>query len=388
LIYLVAQIAVRALLQKQKANMLGSPLSHLDTPAYCVDLELLEGNIQAMAAEIRQAGKSWRPHVKCHKIPALAHQQLRAGAIGVTAAKVSEAEIFVQGGIPDVLIANLVVGQPKLERVVALHQWGQPIVTLDHFVQAEALHDVCRQRGIRCRVVIEINIGLQRVGIRPGPDALELARGVSQLTHLQLVGIMGYEGHLCVVPDPEEKQRKILAALDILSETRDNLLKAGLCCDIVSASGTATYQTAITHPGITEVQAGGGIFADPFYLEAGGVTGLQPALRLLATVVSRPRLERAVLDVGRKSLHPDIYPPRILSTAAGRPLPDIQITQYSAEHLTLELGAGSQFLQIGDKVQLIPGYSDHTTPLHAQLWGLREQRVVASWPIAARGMIH
>lgn len=366
--------------------MIGQHFSELDTPALGIDLDQMSCNMQAMASLLHSKGKQWRPHAKCHKLPAIAHLQQQYGAIGVTCAKASEAEVFAYAGISDILIANMIVGTPKLERVAAMCHWCRPIVAVDHFVQAAALSETCQRRGVRCRIVMEVNIGLNRVGIRAGADARDLARGLGTLTGVELVGIMGYEGHLCVVPDAAEKRHRIHSAMNILEEARDQMRRDGLCCDIISAGGTATYQDACEHPAVTELQCGGGIFADPFYLQA-GVVGLEPALRLLTTVVSRPSLERAVLDVGRKSLHPDVFPPVFHSTAAGRLLSDIQMKSISAEHLTLELGAGSQFLQIGDKIQIIPGYADHTTPLHTHFYGLRNGIVETMWPIAARGMI-
>ncbi|MBX3443960.1 MAG: DSD1 family PLP-dependent enzyme [Planctomyces sp.] len=370
------------------AHLIGRHKRELDTPALCIDLDRMRSNIDAMASFLKQRGKQWRPHAKCHKTPVIAHRQIQAGAIGVTAAKVSEAEVFIDAGIPDVLVANMVVGEPKLERLAALTRRGDPIVAIDHFVQAEALDDVCRRRGTRCRVLLELNIGLNRVGIRPGVDAWELARGVARLKHITLAGIMGYEGHLLTIPDPEEKRAKIAAAMALLVENRDALEREGIPIGIVSAGGTGSYQDAADCPGITELQAGGGTFADPFYVDRCGVRGLEPALALIATVVSRTKRERAVLDCGRKSLHPDIHPPTIAGCVNGRPLPDAAITQFSAEHTTLELGPQSQDLRIGDKVELIPGYSDHTTPLHPVFYGLRNGVVDAVWPIAARGCIH
>lgn len=368
------------------AAVVGRHYTELDTPALCIDLDQLEANIRSMATAHQQAGKNWRPHAKCHKSPAIAHQLVRAGALGVTVAKVSEAEVYIQSGIPDVLIANMIIGLPKLQRVAAMCRMGRPIVAVDHFVQAEALSQVCGQHGVRCRVILEVDLGLERVGTRPGPDTRDLACGVASLPHLELVGIMGYEGHLLTLTEPEKSDR-IASAMAILGETREMFRREGLCCDVVSASGTGSYQITLGSPHITETQAGGGIFADPFYLSRCGVTGLQPALQLLASVVSRPQLERAVLDCGRKALHPDIHPPTIVRIAGGRSLTDAVKPTLSAEHLTLELGPQSQNLRIGDKVVVIPGYCDHTNVLHERFYGLRNERVECVWPLLARGCL-
>ena len=305
----------------------------------------------------------------------------------MTVAKVSEAEVYVQAGIRDVLVANMVVGQQKLQRLAGLCRMAEMIVAVDHYAQAEALSQVCGQAGVRCRVILEVNIGLHRVGVRPGPDTRDLARGVATLPYIDLVGIMGYEGHLLTIADDAEKRKQLATAMAILGENADQMRRDGLSCDIVSASGTGSYQITVDSPHITETQAGGGTFADPFYLEECGVTGLEPALQLIATVVSRPTLERAVLDSGRKSLHPDIYPPTIVGIAGGRWLSDARNPVLSAEHLTLELGPESQDLKIGDKVVLIPGYCDHTNVLHDFFYGVRNEVVECVWPLTARGCI-
>jgi len=366
---------------------IGLHKSDLDTPAYCIDVDVMDANIAAMAAYLAERGKQWRPHAKCHKSPVIAKRQVDAGAIGVTVAKVSEAEVYAQAGIRDILIANMIVGERKLQRVAALCRSADPIVCVDHFAQAEMLSAVCDSAGVNCRAILELDIGLSRVGVRPGRDTLRLAQGVSQLPGITLAGIMGYEGHLLTIADLEEKRRAITEAMNVLRINRDALLEAGLNCDIVSAGGTGSYQLTADCEGITELQAGGGIFADPFYLDVCKVKDLQPALRIIATVVSRPHLERAIIDAGRKTIHWGIHPPTVLQTVQGRSLPDAVVTALSAEHGTLELGPESRDLQIGDKIELIPGYSDHTTVLHDRFVVLQNDRVIDEWPIVARGML-
>lgn len=366
---------------------IGLRVSDLDTPAYCLDIAVLESNIARMATFLRERGKQWRPHAKCHKTPEVARRQIAAGAIGVTVAKVSEAEIYADAGIRDILIANLVVGPQKLARLAALCRKADPIVCCDQFAQAEALSDVCRREGVTCRVLIELNIGLNRVGVRPGPDFLNLAKGVDRLPGVSLVGVMGYEGHLLTLGNPEEKRQRIESAISLLGTARDQLRELGICCDIVSAGGTGSYQITADCDAVTELQAGGGVFADPFYLDRCGVKGLEPALRLVVTVVSRPTLERAVIDSGRKAVHWDIYPPQVHSTVEGRPLPDSVVASLSAEHGVLELGPNSQDIAIGDRLLLIPGYSDHTTVLHDEFIVTRDGVVETCWPIVARGRL-
>lgn len=365
----------------------GLHLSELDTPAYCLDITTLDANIAKMASFLAERGKQWRPHAKCHKTPEVARREVAAGAIGVTVAKASEAEVYAGAGIRDILIANMVVGPQKLARVAALCRIADPVVCCDHFAQAEAVSAVCHREGVSPRIIIEMDIGLQRVGVRPGRETLELAQAIDRLPGVTLAGIMGYEGHLLTLDDVSEKRRRIDSAIGLLAAARDDFHRHGLCCDIVSAGGTGSYQITADCEAVTELQAGGGVFADPFYRDRCGVVGLDPALRLVVTVVSRPSLERAVIDAGRKAIHWDIYPPQIDGTAQGRPLPDAVVKSLSAEHGVLELGPQSRDVAIGDKLLLIPGYSDHTTVLHDEFLVIRDSRVETRWPIVARGRL-
>ncbi len=359
----------------------GSDKAALDTPILCIDLDVMESNIRSMASYITERGKQWRPHEKCHKTPAIALKQIAAGAIGVTCAKVSEAEVMAAAGIHDILIANMIVGQPKVERVASLCQTADPIVACDHFVQVEPLAETCRRNGVSCRVIVEVNIGLDRVGISPGRDTLELAKAIDQLDGVRLAGIMGYEGHLLKHEPLDEKQSLIHEAMNVLVGCRDSLLENGLCCDIVSAGGTGSYQITSDCPGVTELQAGGGIFADPMYQNMCHVRDLEYSLTVLATIASRPTLERAILDCGRKTLHPDFHLPIVKNHA------DAEAVRLSAEHCELKLGPQSQELQIGDKVELIPGYADFTTVMHDNFYGFRGNRLEVVWPILARGKL-
>ncbi len=360
---------------------IGTELRDIDTPALCIDLNAMEANIQRMARWMSERGKDWRPHEKCHKTPAIAWKQREAGAIGVTCAKVSEAEVMASAGIKDILIANMVVGRPKWERLASLCRHADPIVACDHFAQVEPLAAICRERGVSCRVIIEVNIGLDRVGARPGRDTLDLARAISKLEGVQLAGIMGYEGHLLRIVDLEEKRRLIQEAMGVLCHCRDLLLNEGLNCDIVSAGGTGSYQITADCEGITELQAGGGIFADPLYQEQMHLEGMDTAVTVLATVVSRPALERAILDCGRKTINPDLMMPTVKNR------PGAEVTALSAEHLTLKLSGPAQDLKIGDKVELQVPYSDFTTVLHDQFLGFRDGILETVWPILGRGKL-
>ncbi len=362
-------------------SSIGADKFDLDTPILCIDLDVMESNMQKMADFMHERGKQWRPHQKCHKTPAIALKQMEVGAIGVTCAKVSEAEVMAAAGIRDILVANMIAGRAKLERIVSLCRCADPIIACDHFAQVEPLAALCGEHGVTCRMLIEVNVGMDRVGVTPGRDTLKLAQAIDRLEGVRLAGIMGYEGHLLRVEDLDEKRRRINEAMSVLIGCRDAILDAGIGCDIVSAGGTGSYQITSDCPGVTELQAGGGIFADPMYQNQCQVKGLEYALTVLATVVSRPTKERAILDSGRKTVNPDAHLPVVKDYC------DAETVRLSAEHCELKLGGDSQDLKIGDKLELIVGYADFTTVLHDNFYGFRNNRLEVVWPIQGRGKL-
>jgi D-serine deaminase-like pyridoxal phosphate-dependent protein len=363
------------------ASSIGLLKSEVETPALCLDLDKFEANLRVLSQRVLSSGKQWRPHQKCPKTPPVAWEMQRAGASGVTVAKVSEAEVMAAAGITDILIAHLPVGERRLHRIAGLCAWARPIVSLDHFTQADALSRVCRKLGVTCDVIVDINIGMDRTGVRPGRDACELGQAIDKMTGLRLRGIMGYEGHLMPISDLDVKGPKVREALSLLSVVKSQYAEIGLCCDIVSAGGTGSAVFAVENPDVTEIQAGGGVFGDPFYSELCGQPGFEPALSVLATVVGRQTRERAILDLGRKAVSQDFQLPKI------KGLPDANLTKLSAEHGTVELGPESQSLKIGDHVDVIPFYGDFTTVLHDEFVVCRGHRVVAVWPILGRGKL-
>ncbi|HEY5316236.1 MAG TPA: DSD1 family PLP-dependent enzyme [Pirellulales bacterium] len=360
---------------------LGSTKDDLDTPALCLDLDAMEANIRSMAETCSRAGVAWRPHAKGHKSSYIARLQLAAGALGVTCAKLGEAEMMADGGVTDLLIANMVVGPRKLSRLVALRRKADPIVCVDHLDQVEPLSRAFASEPAPLRVLIEVNIGLDRVGVAPGAPAVELARAIAARPGLRLAGIMGYEGHLLTLPDPADKGRQIHAALDQLIDTQRAIEHANIPCGIVSCAGTGSFRYAIEHAGITEVQAGGAIFMDVFYREKCQITDLANALTVLATVVSRPAPDRAIIDAGRKTLNIEVATPLVLGCEG------VEVVRLSAEHGELRLAPAAQGLRIGDRLELLPGYADLTTVLHDVFYGFRGGRLEAILPIEARGKL-
>ncbi len=348
---------------------LGCSRDELDTPALCVDLDVMEENIRRVAASCATAGVAWRPHVKGHRAGAIGAREVAAGAIGLTCAKLGEAEVMAAAGVRDLLVANAVVGPQKLARLVELARHADPIVAVDHGDQLVPLSVAFANAGARVRVVIEVDIGMGRAGVEPGASALQLARQAASLEGIELAGLMGWEGHLLTIADRNEKARQIHDALDLLVGTAQLLEADGLPCPIVSSSGTGSFQIALDHPGVTEIQAGGAILMDVFYRDLCGVVGLDDALTLLATVVGRPTPERAIVDAGRKTLNVEIATPRVI----GRP--GVEFEQLSAEHGQLRVGPAAAPLSIGERLEIVPGYADLTVVLHDRFYGFRDGRL-------------
>ena len=359
---------------------IGRRVKELDTPALLVDLVKLERNIETMRRVIvAEAGIRWRPHTKGIKIPALARKLLDAGASGVTCAKLGEAEVMAAAGIRDILIANQVVGAEKMARLAELRQRADPIVAVDSAVHVEALADAGRRAGAPIRVLVEVNIAMNRAGVEPGEPAVALGRRVAERQELRLAGLMGWEGgRLASIADQAEKRRSIEAALGRLTASADACRAAGLPVDIVSCGGTGTYWISAFVPGVTEVQAGGGIFGDVHYREDYGVAHEQ-ALTILTTVASRPTPTRLVCDAGWKSMsvHPTSPVPLGLDGVRG--------LRVSAEHAAIELAEPADTPTVGERVEFVAGYGDSTVFLHDYLYGVRDGRVETVWPVLGRG---
>ena len=362
------------------AGMIGRPRQDLDTPALVVDLEKLERNIATMRRIIvAEAGIGWRPHTKAIKTPALARKLLDAGAFGVTCAKLGEAEVLAEAGIRDIFIANQIVGVTKMTRLATLCRQADPIVAVDCEEHLRALDAVARGAGTTLRVVIEVDVAMNRAGVEPGEPVVALARRARSCRGLWFAGLMAWEGgRIAGIPDPVQKRQAVETAVGRLTASAELCRTAGLSVEIVSCGGTGTYWIAATLPGVTEVQAGGGIFGDVHYRKDYGVDH-EYALTILTTVVSRPTPTRIVCDAGWKSMA--VYPtlPEPLNVG------EVKRVNLSAEHATIELAEPRPAPAIGDRVEFVPGYCDSTVFLHDQLHGIRHGQVEVTWPLLGRG---
>lgn len=363
-----------------QSGTVGQMKMALDTPVLLVDLAVMEGNIRQIAATCRDSKVAWRPHTKGIKIPAIAHQALAAGAIGVTCAKLGEAEVMVAAGIRDILIANQIVGAPKIARLIGLQRHAEVKVLVDSADNVTALAAEASAAGGRLRVLIEVDIGMGRAGVASGEAAIALAHRIRALPGLELVGVAGWEGHATEIPNEHEKAATIERAVGTLTATADALRRAGFPIAIVSCGGTATFRFTTRLPGVTEVQAGGGILSDVRYRTKCNAD-LPCSLTVLTTVISRPNERRIICDAGKKTMSSDAAVPLPLGVEF------VRSVNLSAEHARVELDQPNTVLKVGDKLEFVVGYSDTTVHLHEEMVGTREGRVEIVWPILGRGKL-
>jgi D-serine deaminase-like pyridoxal phosphate-dependent protein len=349
----------------------------LDTPALLIDLDKLEKNISTIAARCKGSGLDWRPHTKGHKSPIIVHKCLEAGAIGITCAKLGEAEVMAAAGIRDILIANQIVGKQKIDRLVNLRRLADVMVAVDDPGHIRSIGEAAQAIGVSIRVLIEVNVGMNRSGVEPREPVAELAKLAIETAGITYAGIMGYEGHAMGLPD-DKKETECQRCAGLLNDSVSALKAAGLDAPIVSGGGTGTLAFTPDTGGVTEIQAGGGVMMDTYYANRLGARGLDFALTLIASVVSHREPGRAVIDAGRKTVHGDSEMPKALDE-------DIEVVALNAEHGHLRLGKNARDLKLGDKIEMISGYSDMTVFLHDVVYGIRDDRVELVMNIAARG---
>lgn len=363
---------------------IGSDRDDLDTPALLIDLDRFERNATRLATALRASGVGWRPHSKAHKSPFLAARQIELGAIGMTCAKVSEAEIMVENGITSVLIANEIASRPKLDRVARLLERAEVFACADAADHVELAAAAGIAAGVEIPLLVEVDIGMHRAGVAPGGPARELARSIERRRGVRFAGLMAYEGHVLTLWPAAKKEAAVRESIGQLIDTRDLLERDGIHVGIVSGGGSGSYTATGRIAGMTEIQAGGACLMDLFYADECHLAeeGYEFALTVLAMVTSRPTRDRAIIDAGFKALSArDGVPPRPVD------MDDVTVTTLSAEHGYLELGPAAPDLRIGQRIELIPDYSDTTTFRHDQFIGLRDGRVERTIPLLARGRL-
>jgi D-serine deaminase-like pyridoxal phosphate-dependent protein len=342
----------------------------IDTPALLIDAKRMRANVEAMATAAREGGVALRPHAKTHKMVEVAALQQQAGAAGLTVAKLGEAEVFVDGGCADILIAYPLIGDAKLERLSALARRARVAVALDSLEVARAIAGA----GADVAVRIEVDTGQHRAGVAPG-DAAALAREVAALG-LRVEGVMTHEGQAYAAEDLAAATREAAAQMREAA--------AGMDAPVVSLGSTPTARFAAREPGVTEIRPGTYVFQDRTQIAHRAATEDDLAAFVLATVVSRPAPDRAVVDAGTKVLSSDRL------NAPGAPVDFGALTngwpvvRASEEHGVVAVPADAR-LEIGTQVRIVPNHVCPVINLFDEAVVLDGDRV-ERWRVAARGL--
>jgi 3-hydroxy-D-aspartate aldolase len=367
------------------ADYRGRARAELPTPALLLDLAAFEANLRTLAEYCKKAGCGIRPHAKTHKCPEIAKRQVASGALGVCVATVPEAEAMVQAGIRGVLLTSPVLEPGKLARMAALAKTGDVLLAVGHARQVELLDEAAREAGATVDVLIDLDVGDRRTGISPGEPALELARLVARSKRLRLRGLQAYAGHASHVVGFAEREKVSLDAMGKAVSTRDLLAKAGLKVTTLSGGSTGTYNIDGAIEGVTELQAGSYMFMDVDYRRIGGRDGkavygdFRPSLTVLTTVVSAAHPDRVTVDAGTKALDTTVpWRAEALHT------PGLSYRPAGDEFGVLTADKEVKLPRLGDRLEFIVPHCDPTTNLHDRIYAMREDRVEAVWPLAAR----
>jgi D-serine deaminase-like pyridoxal phosphate-dependent protein len=360
-------------------RMIGRPRDAPVTPALLLDLPTVRKNIAEMARRMATVPASLRPHAKIHKSPILGRMQLDAGGIGLTTATIWEASAMLEAGLPELLVANQVIGPEKAAEAARAAALGQLTIAVESASNAKQLSEAAQAAGSEINVIVEVDVGQHRSGVRSAADGVALGTLVEQAAGLRLKGVLGYEGHCMLEPDRDLRIQKARAANDVLTGMVDEFDRHGLETTIVAAGGLGTWDITGANPRITEIHAGSYIFSDAFHRTL--VPGFDPALTVLSTVISRHG-DLAVLDAGRKSIGIDRTPPEVVS-GKGVLRYEYGVPFIHEEHIGLELAADSQ-LAVGDRVEMMPGYAPTTANFYDCYHVVEDGVIVDVWPILAR----
>jgi D-serine deaminase-like pyridoxal phosphate-dependent protein len=363
---------------------IGDVLNDVDTPALIVELDALEHNVAAMAAAVEGRGVRLRPHAKSHKCPHIARRQIAAGAVGVCCQKVGEAEAFVAAGVTDVLITNEIVGGPKLARLASLARSASLGVLVDDRVNVGALAAAMRAAGASIDVLVEVDVGAHRCGVLPGAPALELARAIAGESALRFAGLHAYQGAAQHLRRPAERRAAIARAAELAFETKALIEQAGIECGTVTGAGTGTFTLERDSGIYTELQPGSYVFMDADYgrnERADGEICFEQSLFVWTTVMSTPAPDRAIVDAGLKAFAVDSGMPLVAHA------PGLELAKASDEHGVVRIAPGATGPRLGERLKLVPGHCDPTVNLYDWIVAVRNDRVEALWPVAARGAL-
>jgi D-serine deaminase-like pyridoxal phosphate-dependent protein len=361
-------------------------IAELDTPSVLVDLDVMERNMRRLAAYCREQGLHLRPHTKTHKIPELARQQLESGACGITVAKPGEARVMVEAGIQDVLVAYPIVSEVKARELAALAEEARISVSLDSIEAATALSRQATARGVRIRVLVEIDVGFGRCGVFHEDQALSLAQRIMDLPALEFRGLMFYPGHM--LAEEAEQRRLLIEVNERLDRVQEAFRRGGHAIECISGGSTPTAYMSHDFHGVTEIRPGMYVFNDRNMLTIKTCTLVDCAVSVIVTVVSTAVPARAIVDGGSKTFSSD----GLLAGSRkgyGLVLEDegAKFVGVSEEHGHLDISGSTRSYRVGDRLSIIPNHVCATVNMHDQIYATRDGRVQNVWRVAGRGKV-
>lgn len=358
-------------------------ISELDTPAVLIDLDILENNIRRAQDYFDTHGIKFRPHMKTHKTPQIGRMQVEAGAVGLTCAKLGEAEVMADAGIEDLFIAYPILGEQKLARLIKLAERCKVTVAFDSPEAADGISAAAKAAGTQIDALVEIDTGTERCGVS-GPAIGELCQRVQDLPGLRFKGLMTYQGF--IQGSVQERNLEMRAEGDRIRAILAELEKAGLTCEVVSGgTSPSMFFSHLAEP-ITENRAGTYIFNDRNMVASGAVTWADCAMRIAVTVASTAVPGQIIIDGGSKTFSSDRCG---AWEGFGRVVedPDLLLLKMNEEHGYTRLNGSKKKHFVGERLHLIPNHVCTAMNMHDEVWVHRKGEVVDRWEIAARGKI-
>ena len=346
-------------------------IHQLDTPVAFVDLDRLEANIARLQRYLDEHGIANRPHIKTHKIPEIAQMQMNAGAVGITCQKIGEAEVMADAGLRDIFIPYNIVGEPKLKRLMRLARRVRLSVTADSAFTVRGLSAAAWREGIELPVLVEFDTGLGRCGVQSPQEAADLARLIIRSPGLQFGGLMTFPCNENTDP--------------FVRQTRALLESEGIVVERVSGGGSPKMWQAHTHAEITEYRAGMYAYGDRKILQSGAMGLEDCAFKVITTVVSRPTVDRGILDGGSKTFSSDTV--GLEGYGLILEYPEARFYALSEEHGNVDFSQCSRKPEIGERVTVIPNHCCVVSNLFDQVIGVRREQIEVIWSVAARGRL-
>jgi D-serine deaminase-like pyridoxal phosphate-dependent protein len=361
-------------------------ISELETPALLIDLDRMERNLSRVAQYAREHQLRLRPHTKTHKIPAIGRKQVDLGAVGLTVAKVGEAEVMVSSGTPELLVAYPVIGASKLHRLMEVARQTRVTVALDSIEAARQLSEAALAAGVTIGVLVETDVGMGRVGVPVGEPLVNLAREVGQLKGLNLLGVAFYPGHIRSAGEAFRPQiEKLIGDVQRIGH---DFHAAGLPLQVFSAGSTPLLFESHRFPGINEIRPGTYVFQDSNCVRAGEATWDDCAVTIMTTVVSTARPGYVIVDGGSKTFSSDFLA-GTTDASFGRvtEAPEAVFYNLNEEHGFLDVRQCGRGFQVGERLRIIPNHVCVAMNLHEQVYGIRGEQVEQVWRVEGRGKL-